>query len=220
MGKEAMLWEPAGGKKVHCFLCGHGCRISESDFGICGVRQNLEGALVTHSYGKLIAANVDPIEKKPLYHFLPGTRSFSIAAPGCNFRCGFCQNWQISQQDARDPTRYPGRSLSPEQIVAAALQQDCSSISYTYTEPTIFFEYAFESARLATEQNIRNVFVTNGFMTREAIRLIHPYLDAANVDLKSFRPEFYKKVCHGRIGPVLDSIREMKGLGIWVEVRK
>ncbi len=213
-----MLYERLDNAEVHCHLCHHQCRISESKFGICGMRQNQDGTLYTHAYGEVIAANVDPIEKKPLYHFLPGTLSFSVATMGCNFRCGFCQNWQISQSSRRKGSDAAGLNLSPEDIVLQAADQGCRSIAYTYTEPTIFFEYAYDTAKLAKDKGPANVFVTNGFMTPEALRTINPYLDACNVDLKAFNDDFYRTVCHGSLQPVLDSIRTMKSLGIWVEV--
>jgi len=217
MMREAMLWRLLEEGRVECFLCSHRCLIAPAKFGVCGVRENLQGKLVTHVYGEVIAAHIDPIEKKPLYHFLPGTTSFSIATMGCNFRCPFCQNWQISQAGKKDKG-FGGQAISPEEIVRAAKKRGCRSISYTYTEPTIFFEYAYDTARLAREAGLANVFVTNGYMTAEALRTIQPYLDAANVDLKAFRDATYKKVCGARLEPVLDSIRLMRGLGIWLEV--
>ncbi len=213
-----MLYHVVKDDLVHCYLCNHQCHIADTKFGFCGVRQNKNGKLYTHAYGEVIAAHIDPIEKKPLYHFLPGTASFSIATAGCNFHCGFCQNWQISQISYKDQAHAAGHRLSPEEIVQKALEQRCQSISYTYTEPTIFFEYAYDTAMLAREQGLLNVFVTNGYMTAEAIETIQPYLDACNVDLKSFNEDFYKKVCRGRLQPVLDSIRLMKQLNIWVEI--
>jgi len=218
MIKEALLYEAKEDRKVQCNLCNHRCSISDGNFGICGVRQNREGVLYTHAYGQAIAANVDPIEKKPLYHFLPGTTSFSVAAAGCNFRCGFCQNWQISQIPVKQRGRGTGYHLAPEDIVNKAREHQCRSISYTYTEPTIFFEYAYDIARLAKESGIYNVFVTNGYMTVEALNTIRPYLDACNVDLKAFSDAFYRNTCHGRLEPVLASIRTMRELGIWVEI--
>lgn len=218
MIKEAMLFSSLPDGKVSCSLCYHRCQIADTKFGICGVRQNKEGTLFTHVYGDAIAAHVDPIEKKPLYHFLPGTTSFSIATIGCNFQCPYCQNWQISQSRKRDSRSESGYRLLPEEVVRQAQSHGCRSISYTYTEPTIFFEYAFDSARLAKEKGLANVFVTNGFMTPEALEAIHPYLDACNVDLKSFREDFYKDFCRARLEPVLDSIRLMKKMDIWVEV--
>ncbi len=218
MLKDAMLYETIDGKMVHCMLCNHDCRITNSKYGVCGVRQNIKGKLYTYAYGEVVAAHIDPIEKKPLYHFLPGTQSFSIAAAGCNFKCGFCQNWQISQISKRTNPELTGYMLPPDEIVRKAVDAGCRSISYTYTEPTIFFEYAYDTARLAREKGLLNVFVTNGFMTTKAIETIQPYLDACNVDLKSFSETFYKSVCHGELAPVLESIRTMRQLGIWVEV--
>ena len=212
-----MLWERLEGSKIHCYLCAHHCRIDEGNFGFCGMRENSQGELYTYAYGNVIANHVDPIEKKPLYHFLPGTYAYSIATIGCNFRCGFCQNWNISQMSVKSCGE-EGYELKPEEVVREALKNNCSSISYTYTEPTIFFEYAYDTAKLAQEKGIANTFVTNGYMTKEAIETIKPYLDAANVDLKFFKDETYKKVCKGSLHPVMDSIRNMKAAGIWVEV--
>jgi pyruvate formate lyase activating enzyme len=168
-------------------------------------------------YGKVIASHIDPIEKKPLYHFFPGSSALSIATVGCNFRCGFCQNWEISQSNIRDGS-FPQEEFSPQEIVKTALENNCKSISYTYTEPTIFFEYAYDTAKLAKEKGLYNNFVTNGYMTKEAIQMIRPYLDAANVDLKFFKDSSYRKICSGSLEPVMESIRLMWELGIWVEV--
>ena len=216
--KEALLYKKLEDRKVLCFLCSHHCTISDGKFGICHVRENKEGILYTHAYGQLIAQNVDPIEKKPLYHFLPGSSSYSIATMGCNFQCGFCQNWQISQ--VKEATALGARShcVTPEDLVKQALSSGSKSISYTYTEPTIFFEYAYDTSLLAKKEGLYNVFVTNGFMTEEMIRMAHPYLDAANIDLKSFNDEYYTKLCKGKLGPVLQSIELMKRLNIWIEV--
>ena len=212
-----MLYEKLEDNKVHCYLCAHQCKINSGKFGFCGVRKNTDGILNTLVYAEAIAANIDPIEKKPLYHFLPGSTSYSIATIGCNFRCEFCQNWQISQFSQRDQESL-GQKLLPQDIVKQAKQQKCQSISYTYTEPTIFFEYAYETAKLAKEAGLKNNFVTNGYMTRDTLETINPYLDAANIDLKSFDEDFYVKVCSGHLQPVLDSIKLAKELGIWVEV--
>jgi pyruvate formate lyase activating enzyme len=216
--KEAMLYRKTEDEKVSCFLCSHHCLISDGTFGICSVRENRKGVLFTHAYGELIARNIDPIEKKPLYHFLPGSRSFSIAAIGCNFQCGFCQNWRISQVKEAKALGLASEEVKPEEVVKQAKESETESISYTYTEPTIFFEYAYEIGRLAKENGLFNVFVTNGYMTEETIQTIHPYLDAANIDLKSFREDYYRKVCKGKLAPVLKSIELMKKLNIWVEV--
>jgi len=216
--KEALLYEKLEGNKVHCYLCNHHCKISDGRFGICNVRENRGGVLYTHAYGELIAQNIDPIEKKPLYHFLPGSRSFSIAAIGCNFQCSFCQNWQISQVKEARAQGLRSEEVKPEDVVKQAKLSDSNSISYTYTEPTIFFEYAFEIGKLAKKEGLYNVFVTNGYMTEEMIHMIHPYLDAANIDLKSFSNNYYRKVCKGKLAPVLKSIELMKRLNIWIEV--
>jgi len=216
MIKEAMLYEKLDDGKVHCYLCSHHCKILPGKFGICGVRKNRDGKLYTHVYGEVIASHIDPIEKKPLYHFLPGSSSYSIATIGCNFKCPFCQNWQISQ--AIKGNKDSGADLSPEEVVTQAKKNNCKSISYTYTEPTIFFEYAFDTAKLAKERGLYNNFVTNGYMTEEALEKIKPYLDACNVDLKSFSEDFYRKMCKANLEPVLNSIKAMKNLGIWVEI--
>ncbi|NQT95852.1 MAG: AmmeMemoRadiSam system radical SAM enzyme, partial [Candidatus Omnitrophica bacterium] len=217
MKKEAMLYKKLQGEAVECYLCNHRCRLLESKYGFCGVRQNIGGTLYTHVYANIVANHVDPIEKKPLYHFLPGTSTYSIATIGCNFRCGFCQNWQISQLSTKDAGTGE-YELKPEEVVKEAQKSGCKSIAYTYTEPTIFFEYALDTARLAKEKGLYNIFVTNGYMTKEALDCINPFLDAANIDLKFFNDQTYKKICQGRLEPVLESIRHMKKLGIWIEV--
>jgi len=215
--QEAMFYNKAKGKEAQCYLCAHNCKIALGQFGFCGVRQNIQGVLNTLVYAQVIAANVDPIEKKPLYHFLPGSMSFSIATVGCNFRCGFCQNWQISQVSGQDNAREVYK-LMPERIVEEAKKNHCQSISYTYTEPTIFFEYAYDIAKVAKQAGLKNIFVTNGYMSREALETISPYLDAANIDLKSFREKFYVENCKGHLQPVLDSIKLAKKLGVWIEI--
>ena len=169
-GKEAVLWESVEDRKVRCRLCSFRCVIADGQLGHCQVRRNVGGTLVSLNYDKVCAANPDPIEKKPLFHFMPGTQSFSIAAVGCNFRCSFCQNWQISQMALEDG-RLDGQAITPEQIVAAAVRSGCKSIAYTYTEPTVFMELCCECGRLAKEQGLANVFVSNGYMTPEAIDL-------------------------------------------------
>jgi len=218
MIKEAMLYHPLDAKKVACDLCCHRCQVAPQKFGICGVRQNRDGKLYSRVYGEIIAAHVDPIEKKPLYHYLPGSTAFSVATIGCNFRCPFCQNWQISQMSKRNDEEMASQSYSPKEIVQAAKAQGCQSISYTYTEPTVYFELAYDTAKLAKEAGLGNSFVTNGYMTPEALTTIKPYLDACNVDLKSFDEHFYKDMCQAHLQPVLDSIRMMKSLNIWVEI--
>jgi len=216
--KVAMFQGPQEAGKVRCGLCSHRCLIAPGRRGICSVRENQDGLLVTLVYDKVIARNIDPIEKKPLFHFLPGSRSFSIATPGCNFRCKHCQNADISQLPQDHGGMVLGEAMAPSEIVKAAVQHRCASISYTYTEPTIYFELAYDTAKLAHEKGIKNVFVTNGYITAEALREVRPYLDAANIDLKAFTDDFYKSVCGARLQPVLESIRLYKELGIWIEI--
>ena len=182
------------------------------------MRKNIDGKLYSLNYYKVCAANPDPIEKKPLFHFLPGSRSFSIAAVGCNFRCEFCQNWQISQA-ALETGRIDGETIAPEQIVEMAVRSGCKSMAYTYTEPTIFMELCNDCARPAKERGLANVFVSNGYMTREAIDFAAGWLDAINVDLKAFSDDYYKNLCGARLGPVLDSIAYIaKETNIWIEI--
>jgi len=215
--KNASFYTKDAGAIVHCGLCPHRCRIKPGAVGTCGVRRNDGGALVSLVYGLTIAENVDPIEKKPLFHFLPGTTSFSIATAGCNLRCKHCQNADISQLP-RDAGRVAGRPLPPEEVVRGALKAGCASISYTYTEPTIFFEYAHDTAVLANRAGLKNVFVSNGYTAAEPLRSIAPYLDAANIDLKSSTDAFYRKICGARLQPVLDTLKLYRELGIWLEV--
>jgi pyruvate formate lyase activating enzyme len=215
---DAYFFERLEEIKVRCNLCSHRCVIKEGRRGICGVRENESGILKTLVYGKLIARHIDPIEKKPLFHFLPGTLSYSIATVGCNFRCQFCQNADIAQMPADRKGKISGAICTPEETVDAAQQGGCRSIAYTYTEPTVFFEYAFETAKLAHNKGIRNVFVTNGYMTAEALEMINPYLDAANVDLKAFNDKYYKELCGAGLKHVQATLKLMKSLGIFVEV--
>jgi pyruvate formate lyase activating enzyme len=215
--KEAMFYERLSEGRVRCYLCHHKCTIADGKRGICTVRENIGGTLYSLVYGKAISANIDPIEKKPLFHFLPGTDIYSFATVGCNFRCMHCQNYSISQMP-RDERRIDGRALSPEEIVLEAKKFNCKSIAYTYTEPTIFYEYAYDTAKLAHKEGIKNVFVTNGYTGEDALREIKPYLDAANIDVKGFTEKFYKEICGARLEPVLNNVRLYKELGIWVEV--
>jgi len=194
----------------------HHCKISDGRRGICGVRENRGGKLYSLVYGKIISTNIDPIEKKPLFHFYPSSRSFSIATVGCNLKCLHCQNYDISQYPKRG-NDIIGEEFTPEQIVDAAERTGCKSISYTYTEPTIFFEFVYDCARLAHERGIKNVFVSNGYTSPEATETIAPFLDGNNIDLKG-NDEFYRKVCGARLQPVMDTIKLMKSLGVWVEV--
>jgi len=214
---EALFWEKAAGGRVKCSLCRFRCLIAEGYRGICGVRENRGGTLYTLVYGKSVAAHVDPIEKKPLFHFYPASKSFSIATVGCNFRCLHCQNAEISQW-SKDGRSIPGQVLPPEEVVRQAEEAGCRSIAYTYTEPTVFFEYAYDSAVLAHRKKIKNVFVTNGYITPEALDAITPYLDAANIDLKGFSEKFYREIAGATLNGVLESLKEYRRRGIWLEV--
>jgi pyruvate formate lyase activating enzyme len=215
---EAYLYKQLEEKKVRCNLCSHRCVIKDGRRGICNVRENDAGILNTLVYGKLIAQHIDPIEKKPLFHFLPGTPSYSIATVGCNFRCRFCQNADIAQMPSDREGTILGTRCTPTDVVDAAQRGGCRSIAYTYTEPTVFFEFAYETAKLAHDRGIRNVFVTNGYMTSEALEMIEPYLDAANVDLKAFTDDYYKKVCGAGLKHVQATLKLMKSLDIFIEV--
>lgn len=215
--KEALLYQKLPQKKVRCQVCSHFCLIAPQQRGLCGVRENQKGKLYSLVYGKTIAVHIDPIEKKPLYHFLPGTYSLSIATVGCNLACKNCQNHDISQGPKPDKPIL-GQEMSPEKIVQEALTNHCPSISYTYTEPTIFLEYALETMKLAKEKGLKNIWVTNGFMSPQTLNLIIPDLDAANVDLKSFDDDFYQKYCNGQLKPVLANLKELKRKNIWLEI--
>jgi pyruvate formate lyase activating enzyme len=215
--KEAILWEKREEQNVRCRLCHWECLIKPDGLGRCHVRKNIDGILYSLNYDKLCAANDDPVEKKPLYHFFPGSRAFSISAPGCNFQCIFCQNWQISQSPYKN--NIEGSPLSPSRIVQAALENGCKSIAYTYTEPTVFMELCADTARLAKQHGLYNVFVSNGFMSLEAIEVMNSWLDAINVDLKAFTETFYKDICKARLAPVLETIEYIaKKTDIWMEI--
>jgi len=191
--------------------------ISEGKRGICGVRENRGGILYALTYPKPCALHVDPIEKKPLFHFMPGSLSYSISTVGCNLKCSHCQNHDISQ-GPKGFGNIPGNEVFPEQVVSDALDQGCSSISYTYTEPTIFMEYALDISKHAVDHGLKNCFVSNGYMTGESIDLISPFLHADNIDLKSFSDRFYREVCGASLEPVLDALKKIVSSNIWVEV--
>src|SRR3989339_850987 len=215
--KEALLYRKLDGKKVQCQNCAHYCLVLPGKRGICGVRENIDGKLYALNYGKIIACQIDPIEKKPLYHFLPRTYSLSIAAAGCNFACQNCQNWQISQTP-KPKNSFGVKETAPQTVVELALKNSLPSISYTYTEPAIFSEYALDVMKLAGIRGIKNVWVSNGFWSKELFDMVSPYLDAANIDLKGFDDDFYKKICQGRLQPVLDTLKRLKDKKIWVEI--
>jgi len=217
--RQAEFYKKSDNNKVECFLCSHNCIIENGRRGICKARENKNGILYSLVYGKAAAANIDPIEKKPLFHFLPGSKSFSIATSGCNFQCSFCQNVNISQiNDSKLNSGIQEKQTNPEEIVNLALKFKCASISYTYTEPTVFFEFAADIAVLAKEKGIKNIFVTNGYMSQSCLEALVPWLDGANIDLKSFNPLFYKKICKADIEPVKNSLKFMKKNGIILEV--
>ena len=215
--KEAYLYEKQEERKVRCHLCNHRCLIKDGLRGICGVRENRGGTLFSLVYGQVIARHVDPIEKKPLFHFLPGTSSYSIATAGCNFKCLFCQNADISQMP-KDRNQILGEEMTPEIVLEEALRSRSSTISYTYTEPTIFFEFALDIARPAASRGLRNIFVSNGYMTEECLKEISPNLHGANVDLKGFSEKYYKELCGAKLKPVLKTLELMKKMNVWVEV--
>ena len=215
--KEAVLYQKLERSNVQCNLCAHRCVIHPEKSGICKVRENINGELYTKVYGRAIARHIDPVEKKPLYHFYPGTKAYSFATPGCNFHCRFCQNWEISQVSSESILEM-GQKITPEQIVANAKYSGCKSIAHTYTEPTIFFEYSFDVAIIVHNEGLKNIYVSNGYMTYEMLEMIGPYLDAINVDLKAFRDETYRRIIGGRLQPVLDNLRKIKQKGIWLEV--
>jgi len=215
--KHAPYRNEVSGTGIQCRNCAHYCVILPGNRGACGVRENIDGKLYALNYGRAIACHIDPIEKKPFFHFLPGSQSLSVATVGCNFRCLNCQNWDISQ--APKPNKpVLGEDLPPAEIIKIALKNNLPSISYTYTEPTIFSEYALDTMKLAKKAGLKNNWVTNGFLSKEALNLVAPYLDAANVDLKSWSDQFYRENCGGRLQPVLDTLKGMKVKKIWVEV--
>jgi pyruvate formate lyase activating enzyme len=217
MIREAMLYDKLEDNRVRCALCAHRCQINPGRRGLCGVRENKEGVLYSLVFGTLIAEHVDPIEKKPFFHVYPASRSYSIATVGCNFGCVFCQNAEISQM-SRSTLMIMGEDTDHEVIVERAKKSVCRTIAYTYTEPTVYLETVFETAKISCREGLKNVLVTNGYMTSEAMEVISPYISAANVDLKSFRNEFYKKQCGAKLNPVLDGLKKMKALGVWVEI--
>lgn len=216
--KEAMLYDQSDGDVI-CRLCPNNCKIREERRGTCGVRENRGGKLFSLVYGKTVSINIDPIEKKPLFNFYPGTDVLSIGTIGCNLACKHCQNNSISQWPKEHPEEpIPGEFVDADSIIDVAIRHNCASIAYTYNEPTVFYEYAYDISKLAKQHDINNIFVTNGYMSREAIETISPYLDAANVDLKSFTEEDYRETRSGRLEPVLEIIKTMHKLGIWLEI--
>lgn len=216
--QPAMLWRKAeDSEDVLCGLCSQYCRIAPGHRGFCGVRENKGGELFTHVADRVAAINLDPVEKKPLYHFMPGTMTFSFGTMGCNVGCSFCQNFSLSQPP-REGRPITGQKLTPEDMVRAALDNGAQSISYTYSEPTIFFELMLQTAKLAVEKGLKNIMVSNGYQSPACLDALAPYIHAANIDLKSFRDHFYREQCQARLKPVLQTLKHIKKLGWWLEV--
>lgn len=218
MSHTAWLSKKLDSGKILCQACAQACKLDEGEYGICGVRRVEDGELKLLVYGLAAAVNIDPVEKKPMFHFLPKTRSFSIGTVGCNFSCKFCQNYDISQYPKEHEHKIAGRELPPEDIVELALQNGCDSIAYTYNEPIVFFEYTYDTAKLAHERGLKNIYVTSGYETRKAIDLLEPYIDGMNIDIKSFSDEFYKEICGARLKPVLEAVKYAYEKGIWIEI--
>lgn len=217
MPEECTLYKKEKNNKVQCLACAHKCIISENKTGVCGVRKNIDGKLILLVYGKIAAMHIDPIEKKPLYHFLPNTKSFSIGTVGCNFVCGNCQNFNISQINKEDKKMIVGNNYSPEQIINEAIKTGCKSIAYTYNEPIIFSEFIYDTAKLAKNKGLKNIMVTNGYWTKESFDYLKNLIDGVNIDLKG-DDNFYKKICKARLKPVLETIKRCYNHGIHVEI--
>ena len=215
MKKEASFWKKIKGKTVQCNLCPHKCRISEGKKGICGVRINNDGVLFSLIYGSASSLTADPIEKKPLYHFYPGSYAFSMGSVGCNFKCAHCQNYTISTAEASFAYL---KEISPEQVVSSAIEHGCQGVSYTYNEPTIWHEFSLDSARMVKKEGLYTCYVTNGFISEDPLREISKYLDAMNIDVKAFSDDFYKKICKARLQPIIDTCELAKELGIHIEL--
>lgn len=212
--KEAMFYEKKD-DKVQCLLCPHKCLIPEGKRGICGVRENRNGVLYSLIYGEASSITPDPIEKKPLYHFYPGSTALSFGTIGCNFRCRYCQNYSISQAKYGS---YPLERTMPEEIISKAKKYNCEGIAWTYNEPTIWYEFTYDASKIAKENNLYTVYVTNGYINDEPLKKLAPYLDAMNIDVKSMSEEFYSKICGGRLSPVLSTAKLAKKLGIHIEL--
>ena len=212
---EARCWESLPSKRVECTLCPKKCKVDDLERGYCGVRENRDGTYYTHVYAAPCSVHPDPIEKKPFFHFLPGTRAFSLATAGCNMDCAFCQNWQISQVR---PEQVEAYYMTPETVASYALQSDCPSIAYTYTEPVIFYEYMYDCAAVSRERGIRNVMISNGYILEKPLRELCKVLDGIKVDLKSFREKYYQEVCIGELKPVLDVLEIIRDEGVWMEI--
>ncbi len=218
MSHTAWLSKKLDSGKILCQACSQACVLGEGEYGTCRVRRVEDGELKLLVYGLAAAVNVDPVEKKPLYHFLPQSRVFSVGTVGCNFSCSFCQNYDISQHPKESGKQITGHELPPERIVELAIENGCDSIAYTYNEPIIFFEYTYDTAKIAHQKGLKNIYVTSGYETHKAIDLLEPYIDAMNIDIKSFSDEFYKEVCGARLKPVLEAVKYAHQKGIWIEI--
>ena len=218
MAETAWLSKKLGSGKILCQACAQACKLDEGEYGICGVRRVEDGELKLLVYGIAAAVNIDPVEKKPMFNFLPESRAFSIGTVGCNFSCKFCQNYDISQYPKEHNREIVGRELLPERIVELAIENECDSVAYTYNEPIVFFEYTYDTAKLAHEKGLKNIYVTSGYETHKAIDLLEPYIDGMNIDIKSFNNEFYKEICGARLKPVLECVKYAHEKGIWIEV--
>ncbi|MDQ7832593.1 MAG: AmmeMemoRadiSam system radical SAM enzyme [Desulfovibrionaceae bacterium] len=214
---QAALWKPLENGRVQCRLCAHFCRIAPGERGTCGVRENRDGTLMTLVYDTVAAVNLDPVEKKPLYHFLPGSMTFSFGTMGCNLSCTFCQNASLSQPP-RQGRPVAGHAATPGALVQAALDSGAASISYTYSEPTIFFELMRDTAILAKQAGLKNIMVSNGFQSPQCLDELGPLMDAANIDLKAWSEDFYRDVCGARLLPVKKNLVHIRRLGWWLEV--
>jgi pyruvate formate lyase activating enzyme len=218
MSAPAWLSKKLSSGKVLCQACLQVCTLDEGEYGICGVRKVEDGELKLLVYGLAAAVNVDPIEKKPMFHFLPKSKAFSLGTVGCNFSCKFCQNADISQYPKEHQMQITGQELPPEQIVELAIANGCQSIAYTYNEPIVFFEYTYDTAKLAHKKGLKNIYVTSGYETHKALDLLTPYIDGMNIDIKAFTDEFYKEICGARLKPVLDCVKYAYEKGIWIEI--
>ncbi|MCM8817368.1 MAG: AmmeMemoRadiSam system radical SAM enzyme, partial [Candidatus Omnitrophica bacterium] len=213
--KEALFYEKADSQTVKCYLCPKNCLIPEGKYGFCRARKNIGGTLYSMGYGKPCSVAIDPMEKKPLFHYLPGSRTFSIASAGCSLRCLFCQNWQISQCSPEQTRNY---NLSPQDVVRLAKEKNCPVIAYTYSEPVNFYEYMLDTAMIAKKQGVKNIMHTAGYINKEPLEKLLPYIDAANVDLKGFSQDYYKNVCGADLETILQTLKIMKKYGIWIEI--
>ncbi len=212
---SALFYKKIRDKTVQCQLCPHFCTLKKEREGKCRVRKNIDGKLFSLSYARPVSINIDPISKKPIYHMLQGTETFSIGMAGCNLKCNHCQNWEISQES---PEKFITQEVNARDLIRKALKLKCPSISYTYTEPLVSYEFVLDIAKLAKESSLKNIIVSNGFINKEPLIELCKYLDAANIDIKAFNEEFYKKICNARLKPVLESLKTLKENKVHIEI--